>query len=120
MKLPKFLLAVSVLTFVSILYVYQQTEIFRLAYSGQKRVSVYQELLDKNIQLRYNIEKSGSLTRIGTKISKRLELQMPDSYRLVKVPAKQPKVPPQPARGQDLASRIFSVKRQAEAKTIGP
>jgi hypothetical protein len=121
MTLSKFILWIGFFTFVCILYVFQQTEIFRLAYSGQKRMSVFQELLDKNSILRYNIERSGSLTRIGNKISRSIEFEMPASFRLVKVgrPGGY-RVAKETTKKQTLASRIFSIKRQAEAKTIGP
>jgi len=106
------------LTLFSLLYVYQQTEIFRLAYAGQKKLVYSDELLDKNSILRYNIEKRASLVQIGNKFSGCADFQMPDSYRLVRfTPTK---------RGvkilnrQTLASRLFGIKRQAEAKTINP
>lgn len=106
------------LTLFSLLYVYQQTEIFRLAYAGQKKLAHSEELLDKNSILRYNIEQRASLVQIGNKFSGCAEFQMPDSYRLVRF---------KPARGsvntlnrQTLVSRLFGVKRQAEAKTINP
>lgn len=107
-------------TVFSILYVYQQAEIFRLAYEGEKKQGVFQELLDKNNVLRYNIERNASLTRIGNKVSKDEQFQMPDTCRFVKV-GNQPgnAVKNQPETGVvNLAARIFSIKRQAEARTV--
>jgi len=120
MRLSKFLSIISCVTFLSLFYVYQQTEIFRLAYVGQKKIVCFTDLLDKNNILRYNIGRKASLVRIGDKISSSSDFQMPDSYRLVRlVPAKEGiKIKGQPLK--TLASRIFGVKRQAEAKTINP
>lgn len=120
MKLSKFLSIIGLVTAVSCLYVYQQTEILRLAYAGEKRKAAFEELLDKNNFLRYNLEKGISLVRIGERASKTNDYEMPDNYRLVVsgygrqdlwTQAQKPKP-------ESLISRIFSVKRQAEAKTI--
>jgi len=104
----------------SLLYVYQQTEIFRLAYVGQKKLVALEELLDKNTYLRYNIERNASLVQIGDRVSGNADFQMPDSYRLVRlVPSKEGFRLRAPASGKEtLVSRIFGVKRQAEAETI--
>lgn len=122
MKLPKFLSLIAATTLFSLLYVYQQSEIFRLAYDGQKRIVSYQDLLDKNNVLRYNIEKNGSLTRIGTKIAGNGDFQMPDSYCLVKLsyPLNGLLVNQYAPKKETMLSRIFSIKREAQAKTINP
>jgi hypothetical protein len=122
MRLPKFLAVVFLVTSLCLLHVYQQTEIFRFAYAGQKKLVVLEDLLDKNVHLRYNIEKNTSLTRLGERICDDKEFQMPDTYRLVSL--KQPKVLAQAARPvankENIFARFFSVTRQAEAKTINP
>lgn len=121
MRLSKFLLLTSFVTLFSTIYVWQQTEIFRLAYLGQKHLILFQDLLDKNAVLRYNIGKDSSLIRIGEKVYKSADFQMPESYRLVKsthpnnVLSAKRQVPE-----RNLLSSLFSIKRQAEAKTIGP
>jgi hypothetical protein len=122
MRLSKFLVCVSVFTLVSLVYVYQQSEIFRLAYAAQKRLSVYQDLLDKNTVLRYNIEKSASLIRIGNKLSQGSDFQMPDSYQLVKlgVMAEGAESSAPVAKRENIASRFFGVRREVEARTINP
>lgn len=110
------------LTVFSLLYVHQQSEVFRLAYLGQRKIVVFEELLDKNSLLRYNINKSASLVHIADKIADSRDLVMPESYRLIKL---------EPARGasrgslakadrESLLARFFGIKRQAEAKTINP
>jgi hypothetical protein len=122
MRLGRFLLSVSVTTTFCLLYVYQQTEIFHLAYAAQNKVTAFQDLLDKNTLLRYNIGKGASLTRIGNKIAQGSDFQMPDTYQLVKLEYSSAgigAVPRSPKR-ESLASRLFGIKQQAEAKTINP
>lgn len=122
MRVLKFLSISVCVTSFSLLYVYQQSEIFRLAYLRQKKQAVYNELLDKNTLLRYNIKKDSSLVRIGDKISGSDDFQMPDSYRFVKfVSSRQGLVLAQQNENrQSLLGRLFSIKRQAQAKTINP
>lgn len=123
MKLSKFLSFVCVITLFSLLYIYQQTEIFCLAYAGQKKLECAQDLLDKNHILRYNIETGTSVVRLNTKMSDYADFQMPESYRLVRLePSGQGLAPQegQQSSNQALLSKIFGIKRQAEAKTINP
>lgn len=122
MRLSKFLSVVIFVTCLSLLYVYQQTEIFRLAYVGQKKQALLQDSLDKNSILRYNIASNASLVHIGNKISVYADFQMPDGYRLVRLmPSREGLKPSQePANRETLLSRLFGIKRQAEAKTINP
>ena len=122
MRVSRFLSIISFITLFSLLYVYQQTEIFRLAYAGQKKQSALTELLDKNTVLRYNIAKDASLVQIGSNISGSADFQMPDSYRLVRLrPSRQGfRLTEESANKETLLSRLFGIKRQAEAKTIKP
>mgnify|MGYP001564011285 FL=1 len=122
MKLTKFVSAVVFVTSFSVLYVYQQSEIFRLAYLGQKKQAVWTELLDKNTALRYNINKSSSLVNIGIRISETSDFQMPDNYRFVKFVSSREglKLADQNQNREGLLARIFSLKREAQAKTINP
>jgi hypothetical protein len=121
MKLSKFLLIAFFATCFCLLYVYQQTEIFRLAYLGKKQ-QAFQDLLDKNSILRYNIKKQASLVSIGNKISGYTDFQIPDTYRLVKLASAEGslRAQAQPRNKATMLSRIFSIKEQAEAKTINP
>lgn len=106
----------------SLLYVYQQTEIFRLAYVGQKKSTDFQDLLDKNSLLRYNIEKSASLVRIGTKVSRASDFEMPETYKLVRLsrPLENARFSKHVYKEESVFSRLFGIKRQAEAKTVNP
>ncbi|MFA6350573.1 MAG: hypothetical protein WCY12_06590 [Candidatus Omnitrophota bacterium] len=122
MRLNKFLSMVVSITLFSLLYVYQQTEILRNAYVEQKQHVVFQELLDKNSILRYNIEKNCSLVNIGGSVANHADFQMPDKYQLVRlVPSKNGVTLAQGAANKEtLLSRVFGIKRQAEARTINP
>ncbi|MFA5311255.1 MAG: hypothetical protein WC355_02965 [Candidatus Omnitrophota bacterium] len=122
MRLNKFLSLVVFITFFSVLYVYQQSEIIRLAYAGQKQHAVFQELLDKNSVLRYSIEKNSSLVNIGSALSGHSDFQMPDKYQLVKLVPTNSGVTFREVSGskQNLFARFFGLNRQAEARTVNP
>lgn len=122
MKLSKLLSILLFVTAFSLLYVFQQTEVYRFAYAGQKREAILQDLLDKNTILRYNIGRFSSLVEFGKRISDSVQFQMPESYRLVRVmPLEEGgRLAARPANRQTLLSRIFGIKRQAEAQTINP
>jgi hypothetical protein len=122
MRTSKFLTIATFITCLCLLYVYQQTEILRLAYTAQKKQVDLQELLDKNSILRYNIETNASLVQISNKISLTPDFQMPENYHIVRfVPGRQGinLTKNLPAK-ETFLSRIFSIKRLAEAKTIKP
>ena len=122
MRLSKFLSIITFITCLSLVYVYQQTEILRLAYLGQKKLTLYQDLLDKNSFLRYNVKRLGSLAYIGNKISDSVDYEMPDTYRFVRLRSSGEGLRSTqiPVPKQTLLSRLFGIKRQAEAKTINP
>ncbi|TRZ96399.1 hypothetical protein D4R78_00185 [bacterium] len=122
MKLNKFLSTVILITLFSVLYVYQQTEVFRLAYVGQKKQAVFQDSLDKNSILRYNINRNASLVNICNKVLDYADFHMPESYRLVKLtPLGESSVQAnQTTNRENIFSRFFGITRQAEAKTINP
>lgn len=122
MRISKILFLAIFLTSLCLLYVFQQSEIFRLGYAGQKKAANLQDLLDKNTLLRYNIEKNISLVRLGDTISQAKDYEMPEDYQLVKLPylfeeAQSGKRPPEK---QNIIARFFSVKRTAEAGTLKP
>jgi hypothetical protein len=121
MKLSRFIFIVVFLTIVSLSYVWQQSEIFCLAYKGQKRLSVYQSLAEKNAILKYCKQSNISLVRISDRLEEKDKFQIPETYRLVRLvsPQKNLKVGANPSRREGFLSRFFSVKRQAEARTFG-
>ncbi|MGE5308437.1 MAG: hypothetical protein ACM3OC_05085 [Deltaproteobacteria bacterium] len=119
MRLEKFMLIVIAATAFSLIYVYQQTEIFRLAYDGQKNTKKFQALLDTNSNLRYSFKQKTSLVSIGNKISGQ-DFTMPENYCLVKLdPAYSLVKADRPVKRETMVSKLFNIKRQAEAKTLG-
>lgn len=122
MRPLKFLSILMPLTILALAYVWQQTEIFRLAYRGEKNLCALDDLLDKNAILRYNIKQNASLVRIGSKVSAGEGFQIPDTYRLVRLARsnKNTTAAKQLPKKENIVSRLFEVKRQAEAKTISP
>jgi len=122
MKMTKFLSVVVFVTSCCVLYVYQQSEIFRLAYLGSRRQVTYNELSDKNTALNYSIKKNSSLVKIGSRISDTGEFQMPDKYRFVKVVTYSDGIKPvsQNQGKVGLLAGIFGFKREAQARTINP
>ena len=84
----------------------------------------FQESLDKNTLLRYNIKKTTSLVRIDQKVSEYAHFEIPESYRLVRLtyPQEVFRVAEQPRSGkrESIAFRLFGIKREAQAKTINP
>jgi len=118
-KLPRLVTIVTLLTVFSLFYVYQRTRIYALAYTGQKRVAEFQDSLDKNTLLRYNISKKVSLVNIGNRVyDGRGDFYLPPACRLVKVPGAVPaKQLKQPAK-ENIFVRIFGVNKEAQAQTI--
>lgn len=116
--------AISIfVTFICLIYVYQQTEIYRLGYINQKKLIAFQDLLDKNSILRYNMEKRTSLIDVTNRFNNDKELQMPQDYRLVRLSSQQLDSSLARSKGlkqENIFVRIFGLKRQAEAKTINP
>ena len=123
MKLSRLIFIISFTTLFSLLYVWQQTEAFRLAYTGQKSLTAFQDLLDKNTVLRYNIQRNASLISIGNKVYDTADFQIPGKYQLVRVitTGKTLRVAQQRLPNKEnMFTRLFGIKRQAEAKTFGP
>jgi len=122
MKLSKFLSLTTFVTCLCLLYVCQQTEIFRLAYIGEKRSATFHDFLDKNAMLRYNINKNTSLVLIDNRVSGYADFEMPDTYRVVKLanPSEGLKIANQSrsSKLKTIATSLFGIKRQAEARTI--
>ncbi len=120
-RFAKFLSLLCAITICAVLYVYQQTEILRLAYVEQKKRALYDVLQNKNTILHYTVERRASLVCLGNRLAQSPDFQMPDSYRLIKlVSAEERFIRPAEQRTsrESLLSRFFGVKREAQAKTI--
>ncbi|MCM8801227.1 MAG: hypothetical protein NC912_04345 [Candidatus Omnitrophica bacterium] len=123
MRTPRFLAVSIFITFICLIYVYQQTEIYRLGYINQRKLVTFQDLLDKNSILRYNMEKRTSLIDVANHFNNDKELQMPQDYRVVRLLPQQLDSGLARSKGskqENIFARIFGLKRQAEAKTINP
>lgn len=121
MRLTKFLSLAFLVTCFSLVYVWLQTKAVSLAYEGQRRSSRFQELLDENSVLRYNLKHNTSLVKLGLRNSGDGKFEMPNSYCLVKLNkgVEGVRVTKSGAsRMSAFASRILGVKKQAEAKTV--
>ncbi len=122
MRLSKFILLSTFVTCSCLFYVYQQTEIFRLAYVGEKKSAAFHDSLDKNAILRYNINKSTSLVLIDNKVSGYANFEMPGSFRVVKLgyPEGNLRIANQSSSSKlkRIAISLFGITRQAEARTI--
>ncbi len=84
----------------------------------------FQDSLDKNTLLRYNIKETTSLIRIDNKVSEYAHFEIPESYRLVRLtyPQEVFRVAEQPRsfKRENIAFRLFGIKREALGKTINP
>jgi|WetSurMetagenome_2_1015567.scaffolds.fasta_scaffold523323_1 hypothetical protein len=121
MKLSKFLVIAVVVTSFAVLYVWQQTEIIRLAYTGQKNLAIFQDSLDNNSVLRYNLKRKTSLINIGTRVEGNDDFQMPESYCLVKLASQKEDlglVSRAQAKRENILARLFGIKMQAQAQTV--
>jgi len=86
---------------------------------GQKKSAAFQVLLERNVILRYNKDRTTSLVHMGNKVSKCADFQMPDAYRLVRlVSSRELRTSKRMPKKESIFSRLFGIKRQAEAKTI--
>ena len=120
MKLSKFFTVMGMVTIISLCYVYQQTQIFLLSYKHGKDRIEYQNLLDKNISLKYSLEKVKSVSYIGNKIfSDTSSFEMPDDSHVGELEvAKEEAVKVNSLPHETLLSKIFDAKLEVEAKTI--
>ena len=121
MKVSKFLWYAYFLTLLMLVYVWQQSEIFRLGYVIDKRQQVFQEVLDKNTLLRYTVQKDASLIRITNTLSRYSDLQMPDSFRLVRMhaPSARTRLSGEPLQKESILARLLGVRSEAQANTKG-
>jgi hypothetical protein len=109
------------LTLASLVYVWQQTEILCLAYKGQRRMSIYQNLTEKNAFLKYCKQSNISLVRLNNRLDEKESFQIPETYRIVRLVSsgRNIKLKASPEKKENFLSRLFSVKGEAEAKTVG-
>lgn len=122
MRLPKFLIVISTVTLLAMIYVHQQTEIFYLAYGREKKQANLQELIDRNNILRYNTSLLSSLPYLDKKLFvNNADFEIPQEQRLVKLilVEKELNVANNFKKRENLFSKFFNIMtQQAEAKPL--
>ena len=122
MKLLRVLLVICLVTLTALLYVYQQTQIFYLAYRNDKKQARLQESIDNNNILRYNIGVLSSLPYIEKKLlAKYSDFEIPEEQRMVKLNliTQRSQARQSTKKRTNVFARFFnSITKQAEAKPI--
>ena len=118
MKPFKVLLFIFFVTFICLIYVYQQSEIFYLAYLGGKRQVILSDLLDKNNVFRYNINKFSSLTYLDEKILRNVDFELPATKQLVRLRVKEDNSRLAFEKRPNIILSFFGRARQAQAQTL--
>ena len=108
------------MTFIAVVYVYQQSEIFYLAYLGGKKQTILADLLDKNNIFRYNINRLSSLTSLENKILNDVDFEIPAVKTLVRlnVERENTKINPESKGKTNIIFSFFTRARQAQAQTL--
>ena len=114
------LIGIASVTFFAILYVHQQTEVMRLAYVNQKAVAQFEDCLEKNAFLRYNLERKISLIRIGEKVAAYANLQMPAEVKLVQMNVGSTELTSAQEKKGNIFTSLLGIKRVAEAEPVNP
>ena len=106
----------------SLVCVYQQKQIFYLAYQGDRKQTKLQELLDRNNVLRYNLNVYSSLPYLDKRLFvKSADFEIPQVQRLVKLDFTQTKtrMTRNPEKNKNLFTNLFNIiTKQAEARPI--
>jgi len=121
MRTPKLLLVIFMVTLISVVYVYQQSRIFDLAYSSSKKQTVMKDLLDANNILRYNLNVISSLSYLDKKLfSRNADFEMPNSEQLVRLTSARERIglTQELKKRNNLLAILFGIEKQAEAKTL--
>ncbi len=117
MRTIRFLIFVSICTVLALLFVHYQVRIYLLSYEVDKNNLLYEELLDRNEILLYDINRLSSIPRISYKLSSLGdEFVIPDRIlRIARFEEKEEKLTEK--KGNFLA-RIFRAITLAEAKEV--
>jgi len=113
-------------TILSLLYVFQQTEIVKLGYRIRSAEKVLESCLDRKIALEYSLSSLESPVNIDKNLFLKGDgFEMSKGYRLVKLETKKPITRPRLAKAtgkksifKRLALSTWFAARSAEAKTI--
>ncbi|MGD9014861.1 MAG: hypothetical protein PVI33_02405 [Candidatus Omnitrophota bacterium] len=121
MNLTKFFIIILAVTLLALLYVYQESKIIHSAYQEQERLALLETLVDRNKNLRYNIDRQMSLVSLS-EIWQDGDFEWPGSKYLVSAhPVQQsPTDKKQIIETGSLFTRLFGLKSKAEARSIKP
>ena len=121
MRLTKFLIIVFVVTLLAVIYVYQQSKIIHLAYKEQERLSLFESLVDKNNNLRYNMNHQMSLVSIS-RLWQDGDFEWPHREQLVNLSTQEQSSEDnkQIQEKENIFIRFLGLKSQAEATPVKP
>ena len=121
MRITKFLIIAFAVTLLAVLYVYQQSKIIHLAYQGQERLALFESSVDKNSNLRYNINRQMSLVSIAG-LWEEGDFEWPHQKQLVSLTTirQTPEDNRQIKETENIFTRLLGLRSQAEATLIKP
>lgn len=120
MRLHKFIIVLLLVTILALFYVWQQTEIIKLAYDGQQKSRAYRSMLDKNYILMYNLAILKSSQNLGQKVFiDNSEFQMPEAKQVVELKyVALNTINPASKQKKNILTRLFDFGLRAEAKPV--
>jgi len=121
MSLNKIFTIVLGITLVALLYVYQQSKIIQLAYQEQERLAFLENVINKNNNLKFNIDRQMSLVSI-VDLWQDGNFEWPHQKQLVSLSTIEQglKASKQLKEKETIFTRIFGLKSQAEATPVKP
>ena len=121
MSLNKIFTIVLGITLLALLYVYQQSKIIQLAYQEQERLAFLENLINKNNNLKFNIDRQMSLVSI-VDLWQDGNFEWPHQKQLVSLSTIEQglKASKQLKEKETIFTRIFGLKSQAEATPVKP
>ena len=124
MKLTRFLKGMAILTFLSVIYIHLQVQIYDFAYQAKRKEKDLHRWSDHNGNMTYSILKLKSANHLGVKLlTQDSNLQFRDNNNIIKlethIPLKKERSvvePPKIEKKPNVLASIFSLRSQAEAK----
>ena len=119
MGLNKILIIVLGITILALLYVYQQSNIIQLAYQEQERLTLLENLINKNNNLKYNVERQMSLVSVAN-LWQEGHFEWPNQKQLLSFSTIQqkPEQSKQIKEEESIFTHFFGLKSQAEATSV--
>lgn len=120
MSLKRYIITIFTLTTISLMYVFLQTQIITLGYCVQSKRNLYQQLVDENDSLRYNIKQAESLEILESKITRGkadFELAGANQISMIVIP-KELSIAKNNLRQKKSLLNLFGAQREAEARPL--